>query len=110
MICIRTLMIDRNVVHGRSRYRQSEPSAAHWELYTVRICVLHFELMKNPTMLARHVRDLAFPFVELTKCHGIAIECRKASSIFENRIRQQVCVALTSRRESLTFGPAQFFK
>jgi hypothetical protein len=76
----------------------------------MRICVFHLELMKNPTMLASQVRDLAFPFVELTKCHWIAVECRKASPIFENRIGQQVRIALASQREGLTVCPAQFFK
>ena len=110
-------MIDPNVPaegpdDGDTRSHRRDPSdlRLHLDLYTVRIGVLHLELMKNPSMLARQVGDLAFPFVELTKCHRIAVQCRKAAPIFENRIRQQVRVALAGRREGLAFRPAQFFK
>src|SRR6185436_8730535 len=66
--------------------------------------------MENLTVLARGLGDLAFPLVELTKCHRIAVEGRKAAAIFEYRKRQEIRVATACGPEFQTFHAGQFFK
>jgi len=72
--------------------------------------VLQFELMQGLAMLPGEIGYLTFPFLDLPKCHYIAVECRKASSIIENRVRQQFGVTAAGRCENRSVGPAQLVK
>src|SRR6185295_12846019 len=55
--------------------------------------------MQSLPVLSSKIGDLAFPLIELTKCHRIAIECRKAAAVFEDRIRDEVGIYPASRRK-----------
>src|SRR5947207_3787405 len=66
---------------------------------TVRARVFHLEPMQSVSVLAREFVDLPFPFVELTKCHWIAVQPGQASSILEDEFGDESRIHLAERCE-----------
>src|SRR5437870_4234709 len=77
---------------------------------TVRAGVLQFELVENLTVAASQIRSLAFPLVELTERHGIAVERRKTAAIFKDGVCQQIRIKAACGCEGRPIGALQLLK